>query len=275
MQQTYQPKRSILFVLVAIIAALAVGVLGASAAFASGGPEWLVKAAPLVGKQAITSSGGKFVLEGVTNIECASEKDTGEIIGGNPGTDKTTIKFEKCNVEGKPTCLAGNVTAEEIEVVGINTVLAYPLNKKEEAGEALDAFVPGGAAGNNTFVTFKLTGGISACGLLNNITVEVKAVGTTITKPAFEKNCGVLTKVGLLEANGTFKISKAGEEAIIGALNAETNGAKVQIPTEAELWEGTAFKKITCKLEAFGAAAAELGISDVELASKELFGWTI
>ena len=42
---------------------------------------------------AILSSGGEFKLNGITNILCSSEQDSGELIGGNPGTDLSIIEF--------------------------------------------------------------------------------------------------------------------------------------------------------------------------------------
>jgi len=218
---------------------------------------------------AISSSGGVFGLDGTTNILCSSEQDTGELIGGNPGTDLSIIEFLGCAVEGKTVaeCGASNVTGMAgVVLTEVKSVLVYPHEKAETNEEALDAFVPDEAG--NLFVEFTLTG--TSCGLLNNLKVNVNATGTEIKEPALNKKCGVLARVGKLEGEA-FKITKADEEALVGALNSEGT------PTEATLWKPTAktFELITCKLEAFFAASTELGISDITLLSGEEFGWEL
>jgi hypothetical protein len=217
----------------------------------------------------LTSSGGAFKLNGITNISCSSEQDTGELIGGNPGTALSIIEFLGCAVEGKTVaeCGASNVTGMPgVVLTEVKSVLVYPHEKAETDEEALLVFVPDEAG--NLFVEFTLTG--TNCGLLNNLKVNVNATGTEIKEPALNKKCGVLARVGKLEA-GAFVITKAGEEAITGALNSEGT------PTEATLWKPTAktFELITCKLEAFFASATEVGVSDITLLSGEPFGWEL
>ncbi len=215
----------------------------------------------------VVSSGGAFKLDGVQTVECASEKDTGEVIGGNPGTGLTTIIYKECHVAGQPECLAGNKSESEIETASIHSVLVYPTAKAEGKEEAYSAFVPGGTT--NTFAEFELKNatGFTEC-LVNKLLVTVTANGTEIKKPAFNKDCGGLALVGKLEA-GSFRKLAAGEEAVLGAL--ESTGS----PTSAELWEGSAFAKIECKMQAFGGSATELGVSDVELTSGESSGWEV
>jgi hypothetical protein len=262
--------------LIALMAVLAMAVAATSAS-AVGGPVWIV----LLGaelhvlgageKEAFDSEGLLFTLDGTTVIDCNKEEDTGEIIGGNPGTDLADIEFLECHVEGKPNCLATNV-GEDTILTEVKTVLVYPHLKAETDEEALDAFVPDEAG--NLFVEFTLknAAGTTECGLLNGVKVNVTATGTEIKEPALNKNCGVLALVGKLNSvTGAFENTVAGGEALLGALNSEGT------PTEAELWKPTAktFQLIECKLQAFGAAATELGISDVLLVSGNEFGWDL
>lgn len=259
----------------ALVAVFAFGAFVAASASAVGGPVWIVlKGTELVvlgagQSEALTSTGGTFALKGATEILCTAESDTGKIIGGNPGTDETSIQFSGCSVEGKTVaeCGASNTaTAGLVEVNGIKTVLVYPQGKAGSTTEALDAFIPGSG---NLFVEFTLKG--TNCGLLNNIKVNVNATGTEITEPAFNKKCGVLARVGKLNSSNAFVATISGEEALVGALNSE------ELLTEAELWLPTAkvFNLITCKLEAFSLEASELGVSDVTLVSKNEFGWEV
>jgi hypothetical protein len=270
MLRKYQPKVA---GLTAVFAALAIsGTIAASALAVVGGPVWLVNGAVLAGgaKEALTSTGGVFKLTGTTNIECLSEKDTGEIIGTNPGLDLSTITFEKCFVEGKSTCLAGNVTPESIEVQ-VQSLLVYPHEKPENGEQAYDAFLPdNGETGNNLFVEFTLTGGTTPCGLLNGFKVNVNATGSLVTFDGINKKCGVLTEVGHLNSLSEFVLSIAGEESVTGALNSKGE------PEEATMWnsEKAIFELLTCKLEAFGAAL-QLGISDISLVSGLSFGWEV
>jgi len=262
----------------ALLAVFALGAVVAASASAASGPVWIVLLLnPEIlhelaagEKESILSSGGLFTLDAATaTIDCTSEQDSGEIIGGNPGTDLSTIEFLKCSVEGLSTCLAGNVTAEDI-LVEVKTMLVYPHLKAGELGEAYDAFFPdNNETTNNLFVEFKLTGGVTACGvLLNNLPVDVNATGELVTDPAINKKCGVLALVGKLDSTELFVKTASGEEAVLGAL--ESNGV-----TEAEYWMPTerAFLLLECLLEAFEGTAEELGTTDVDLVSGDEFGW--
>jgi len=273
MLRKYQPKAFGVVGLMTVLAALAISGTFAAGAWAEGGPVWLVKGAILGGgaKETFTSSGGVFKLDGTTNIECKKEKDTGEIIGTNPGLDLATIAFEECFVEGKPTCLAGNVTAELIEVE-VQSLLVYLHEKPETTEHAYDAFFPDNSeTTNNLFVEFTLTGGISACGLLNGVKVTVNATGSLVTFDGINKKCGVLAEAGHLNGLSEFILSEAGQEFAAGALNSTGE------PELATMWnpETKIFELLTCKLEAFGGVALQLGISDITLVSGLSFGWEL
>jgi hypothetical protein len=262
----------------ALIAVFAFSAVAAATASAVGGPVWIVLLGATLHvlaaaeKEALTSTGGVFKLDGITNIESNKLNATGEIIGGNPGTDLSTLEFLEAHVEGKANCLATNSGADTI-VVAVKSVLVFPHEKAETNTEALNAFTPdNNEVNNNLFVEFTLKNapGSTECGLLNGLKVDVNATGTTITDPTLNKKCGVLARVGKLVA-GAFSITASGEEALVGALNSEGT------PTEATLWKPTAkaFELITCKLEAFGAAATQLGVADVELVNGNQFGWEL
>lgn len=260
----------------AALAAVAVSaVLAGSASAVVGGPVWVVKGAEMsleTEKEALTSEGGSYTLTGTTNIECESVKGTGEIIGGNPGRDLSTLTFEKCHVHNKINCLAASAGFEDSIRSEAKSVLVYPHEKAETEAEALDAFTPvpsGSGTSENLFVEFTLKNfpGTNEC-FINNLKVDVKATGTFIGDPSqISKQCGLLAQAGKL-SESVFSITKALEENTIDALNA------TGVSKEATLWEPTkkVFSLITCKLEALGEAGEE-GVSDVSLVSKAPFGW--
>lgn len=260
----------------ALATVVASAVLASSASAVVGGPVWVVKGAEMgleTEKEALTSEGGQYTLTGTTNIVCETMKGSGEIIGGNPGRDLSTLTFERCHVLSKPNCLAANGAFEDSIQSEAKSVLVYPHEKPENEAEALDAFTPvpsGSGASENLFVEFTLKNAPESteCFPLNGVKVDVKAVGTLISDPSqINKQCGLLTQVGQLVA-GTFALAKDLEENTVGALNA------TGVSKEATLWEPTkkTFGLIICKLEAFGEASEE-GVSDVSLTSKATFGW--
>ena len=271
-----------------ILASLVVLGLGAvatgTAQAAAGGPSWKTKSRGELkgvgetrGVKTISVKPFKLKTKTVT-IECQKAENTGTLIGGNPGRGAAAIDFVECTVAGKTECKATSLKAEkgargEIIVAG-KTALVYPKGKAEGKTEALDAFVPEGegaegAAGNNLFVEFELTGGAANCGTLNLVKGKVKATGTEITRPPFRRKCGVLARVGKIKA-AAFEVSEAGKEFIEG-------GLEVREPpiTEAELWTGSAFTAITCGLEAFGEKAEEVGVAEDKTIGPEEFGWEI
>jgi len=226
----------------------------------------------------IVSSGGIFKLDGITNIECLKLENSGEIIGGNPGTNLEKLEFLECFVEGLPNCLAstaGTVGADTIELE-VKSMLVYPHEKGGTTGEALVAFFPdNNNTTENLFVEFTLlnASGSTECGLLlNGMKVDVSATGTLVEDPAsILKKCGVLAVVGKLNSSNVFVKTVSGEEAVVGAV--ESSGT----PLIATWWMPTekVFLLMECKLEAFGAEATELGTSDVELTNGEEFGWEV
>lgn len=252
------------------LGALALSAVLASSAWAVGGPVWVLKGAEMSSeteKEALETEGGVYTLSGTTNIECATVKGSGELIGGNPGRDLSTITFEKCHVVSKPNCLAASTGFEDSIQSQAKSVLVYPHEQQGTEAEALDALTPNtSGATEDLFVEFTLKN--AECGLLNGFKVNVKATGTLISDPSqINKKCGLLTQAGKLVA-GAFAITKALEENTVGALNATGVGS------EATIWEPVkkTFGLITCKLEAFGEAHEE-GVSDVLLVSGLTFGW--
>lgn len=245
-----------------------------------GGPVWTAEEQGQL--EATASRGTKS--EGVSEFElktteatikCTAEKNSGTLIGGNPGTDQTTVLFTGCGIVGKAGCTVKSISpspakgAGEIEL-GVKTVLVYPNGSPESGTEADDALFPEGR--ENLFVKLKIEGGVAACSTLNNKEPEVKATGTAVTKePAFKKRCGVLAEVGKV-AGAVFARTAAGVEALEGAL--KFPGTLVK----AELWKpgASAFANIECKLEAPPLGAAEeIGLTKVETwPEPEDFGWT-
>lgn len=227
-------------------------------------------------KKAFTSTGGTFTLDGsLANIVCSSQAGTGELIGGDPGTDLAHIEFSGCAVQGKTVaeCGASNTATAGLVESNVKTVLVWPDPTGPNDTEALDAFTPdNGESANNLFTEFTLKGTNCPFGL-NNLKVNVNATGTLITKTkgeAIEKKCGVLGVLGKLNASSIFEKTTSGQLVRTGAINTE------ELLTEA-LWEkesGT-LELITCKLEAFGAESSELGISEITLTEPIEFGWSL
>ena len=259
------------------LAVFAVSVVAASAAQAAGGPFWKTENRGVLGTGGETRGAKTFNI-GVLKLktakvtyECQKVESTGTLIGGNPGTDAATISFKECSLAGKPECKMTGLKPEKAPtkgeiIVAVKTVLVYPKGKAQKPEEALDAFVPEGegaegAAANNLFVEFELTGGAANCGTLNLIKVEVRATGTEITRPPFRRKCGVLARLGtasgVLVEKGALKFP---EPAI----------------AEAELFpEGGFFKVITCGLEALGEKAEEVGEAEEKTVGPEPFGWEV
>jgi hypothetical protein len=242
--------------------------------------EWETKLMTLATGEVepIRSTGGVFVLNGtLASVECKTEDDTGELIGGTPGADFTKIEFLTCNVVGKPNCLAGSTAEPENILAEAQTVLVYPKEKAGLTAEALDAFFPPNKGETeNLFVEFTLKNatGSTECALLNTVKVNVEAIGTLVLEPTVIKKCGVLGRVGKLSSSNVFSRTESGEQGVVGALEFPT---VEPIPLEAEEWETVKenYNKITCKLEALGGEAKELGTTDVELTNTEEFGWEV
>ena len=155
----------------------------------------------------------------MATIECKKEKNTGELIGGNPGTDKSTITFEECSVEGKTVAECGAGKEGKIGPFEVKTVLGYPEGKTEKTEEAYDQFFP--ATSETVFVTFELSG--TKCGLLNKQKVEVVATGTKVTEPKLEAKCGIIAITGKFTGE-TFSKTISGEESEVGGLEFPTTG---------------------------------------------------
>jgi hypothetical protein len=267
------------FVVVFVVSALT-----ATAAQASG-PLWIT-GSPATSLKAgetraiISKSEEKFVFRASGgNIECEKVTNVGFILGGNPGTDYTEIKFEKCFLEASnKECLAlgvkplKSINPAEV-IVDAKTVLVYPEGVRTSA---LDAFAPQGESANpNLYVEFELlptkAGGCKA--ITAGTKVKVTAEGTEIVVKGEKRKCGVLAEVGEANAKSEFVLAISGATNKIGLLRFPEPAL-----TKAELWNGTAFEKIECKLSAgtFGTKPIERGVSQVEITAPvagEPFGW--
>ena len=229
-----------------------------------------------------------FTLKGtLANIECPEVHITGNLIGNNPGMDLGVLEVLKCHIAGLPNCLAGNLpepvgSREDIIDEEVLSVLVYWDNKGvEELTLGMVAFFPDNTTvGNNLFAEFTLknAAGSTECGaLLNGVKVEVKASGTEVGevgetghKVAFNKKCGFLAEIGLLNASKMFEEQVSGVEATVGVLNTE------KVITEAFILNVGASNEsllIACLLEAFGGAAEGLGLAKIDLESGNEFGW--
>jgi hypothetical protein len=260
--------------LLSLLAAFALSAVASGAAQAAGGPVWIHKGNTVLSSTSETLplksvNIGAFKLKSsLATIECKKEKDTGDLIGGNPGTDKSTITFEECAVEGKTIAQCGAGKEGKVGPFEVKTVLGYPEGKTEKIEEAYDQFFP--ATSETVFVEFELSG--SSCGLLNKQKVKVVATGTKVTEPKVEAKCGIIAVVGKFTGE-TFSKTISREEA-------ETGGLEFPSPaiTKEEVWTGSKFTKVTCGLEAkslISGKAEQIGKVLEETEPKEAFGWEV
>jgi hypothetical protein len=227
-----------------LVAVFAISALAASAASAAGGPDWWVKKSTLLpeklaaGNSAGIESTGvpvefklKTTIKGVTGtIKCKVLKVTaGELIGGVPGTDKNTNEFTECKGEGfAALCEVKSATGvkEVIGPFGVKTTLVFLEEVEEKRLHALDRFLP---EAGTTFVSFKLAGG-------------------------FCPNVGEVHVKGCVLA----ELWQGGAVAAEKALAKEDELNFPEPPIEKyELWNGTAFEKLTCPLKSQFQAEAE------------------
>lgn len=304
-----------------VMAAAVMFASGAFASAASASPVWVVNGKVLATKaekQAIISKG--YALEEhwfrlqthnaageITNvIRCESEHNSGELIGGEPGTDTAEVNFDKCKViyspgtfkaaEGCIATTAGKAKGE-IGPVDVLTALGYPTGRAPNTEKAFDQFFP--ASATNVFAEFELQECPNLGGAANGTKIVVHATGTEVgivKEETFNRRCGVISEVGKpTTTTPWFAETVSGEEANPGALRfpgratpvttGEPNylGNNEPVTTE-ELEEEIApgvseFVPVECTLEAVvnnaGEAAEEVGLSEVETVPAMSFGWKV
>ncbi|MGH2903804.1 MAG: hypothetical protein ACRDK7_09520 [Solirubrobacteraceae bacterium] len=148
-------------------------------------------------------------------ISCTAVKDTGEIWGGNPGTDEDSIEFEGCTVT-EPTGKGCKVHGAGLVVGRIN--VSNVKTKLEVLGGVLtDTFTP---AAPPTFVEIVIEGCEGGAKALNN---PYKIEGTS--------GGVVVAGTGKLKFTATSSNLKFGGEP-----------AKLEGETETELENGSAIK---------------------------------
>lgn len=249
--------------------ATAISAIGAGAAQAATGPEWIVAGGGgLSGESVVTgkvigSNATLSVAAGLLTIECSAGSSEAAIKGGNPGTDTGKIKFTGCKIPGT-TCEAG--AGGVIETNEFASELVFPKGTK---GSALDAFYP---KTGSVFATFGFSTSTACPTIIRGKTIKVEATGTeapeTIGPVTKGQKCGVLTQVGKDTAL-TFELGKRAELAKLGALNAPTTAI-----TEANLSDANGEKAITCGLEVPGIGVATFSALFTQLLlSNGEFGW--
>ena len=205
-------------------------------------------------------------------IECKSETNKGELIGGWPGTDTAEIEFDECVVAAHTACHATTV-GKGSGIIGpfkVKTLLGFPKGKAPNKEEAYDQFFP--TPSETVFVTFELTG---ECGkALEKDKIEVVATGTKAAVTGTPK-CGVIAILGkIVEPGEVFTKTVSGEVAEKGGLQFPTPAI-----TEEEVWNPTTekYEVVKCGLEARttngNVAAKEVGVAQVETEPSEPFGW--
>jgi len=215
-------------------------------------------------------------------IECTSETDKGELIGGWPGTDTSEITFDGCHVATKTVAECGASStgkpAGEVGPFKVKTLLGFPKGRAPNKEEAYDQFFP--EPSETEFTSFELTG--TKCGSLKGDKVKVVATGTKVTEPKFEAKCGVIAILGkIVEPEEKFVVTKSGEVAEKGALRFPEPAI-----TEEEVWNPKTekYEVVKCGLEAQtsiggNATAEEVGVAIVEASetlvpfTAEPFGW--
>jgi hypothetical protein len=274
-----------------LVAVFALSALAASAAQAeeNKGPLWIV-GSPAKGLKAGETRAIKSkavvgtipILRGTAaSIECEKATTTGFLLGGSPGTDVSTTKFEKCNVVGQKNCLATGLkpvaaaNAGEIRV-DVYTILAFA---KGSTTSAVDLFAPQGETGKeNLFSEFELLNKVGAstelCNLLNKQKVVVEATGTALKIKGVTRKAGQIGEVGRINA-GAFSLTTFGETAMVGLLRFGKAGVPVK---EAELYNTEAGKekyeliKAELNAGALGTVFEEATL-EIETNPAEAFGW--
>jgi hypothetical protein len=271
--------------LVGLVVVSALGGVAATSAMAVGGPEWIVKGASLEAGKAKTVKGSavsEFQFNtAVGNFGCSKESISGEMIGGNPGTGKAAVTLTGCRQvsPNHPNCVlsSGKVSGEVL--LSTKAVLVYPAGQTENTKAALVALVPEGLeTGKEPLKELKpkvfaiLTMQGAECGAFNNWSAPLEAGGTEITEPSFKRQCGLLAQLGKIEA-GQFAATASGAQAVEGALSFK-GAAGAQ---EGELWQAGkgSFKKVVCKLVFPDGASEWLGLTRLETALVEEFGWKV
>ena len=128
----------------------------------------------------------------VLKVACSVANDTGNIKGGNPGTDESTIVFKGCVVEklnGEPIAesecnVKGSIDTEANTItVKVKTELVYLGNEEEakkEEGPVGDLFSP---ASGGTFVTLDFAGTNCPAGTTGAYAVTGSVVGNVSPEP--------------------------------------------------------------------------------------------
>jgi hypothetical protein len=220
---------------------------------AEGGPVWFYEARELSLTVSITSKGTNFLitLAATQVIECTTANNTGEILAGNPGTGKLTIKLSGCKLFNQPNCEIRSREGETLSAVGTigplveNTKLGYiPGTSKEQAGALL--------------------------------TPEAAAFVLIVIEKA---NC---------ELKGEYEIKYVGQGAVIGKLlinkvpaksGEESKKVEMEYPTtaigELEVWNPTTkvFEKPKAELQYMALKVTYSGVEEMETMGGVVFGW--
>lgn len=144
-------SRSFCAALLAILAIFALSVCGAAQALTPGGPKWLYRESAEgpwkeleAGKTAaFTGTSGEsrmYIPERELEIYSEKATESGELIGGSPGSGTETITFEKVKVRGAPSCEVKSPGREGGTVVAshVKITLGYLKEKESEIGEAVE-----------------------------------------------------------------------------------------------------------------------------------------
>jgi len=271
-----------------LVAVFAMSALAASAAQAeeNKGPLWIV-GSPAKGLKAGETRAiksvtvGKPILRGTAaSIECEKGTTTGFLLGGSPGTDVSTTKFENCNVTTQKNCVATGlkpVASPSGEIrVDVYTILAFALGSRTSA---VDLFAPQGETGKeNLFSEFELLNRTGAttelCNLLNKTKVVVESTGTALKIKGLTRKAGQIAEVGKI-SGGAFSLTTFGETATVGLLRFGKGGAPTK---EAELYNTEAGKEkyelIKAELNAGALGTVfEEATAEIETKPAEPFGW--
>jgi hypothetical protein len=199
----------------------------------------------------ITFTSGTTKLEvpkaGVT-ITCQTDKGTGTISGGTPGTDKATIVFEECSTSA--TCTAESGTKAGIIEVPVNTELAYETKvAAEKHEEPVGIIFRTTSNTNSVFVTITFAG--TGCPPETKVTATGGITGKIAGKG------GVFCKI----------VPKATEEKVTHEIECPATPVK-----KVWNWIAGTLTEQTVGLQAFAFEAKQVGKAAINLASGEPWG---
>jgi hypothetical protein len=228
--------RRIKLVGLALLAALAVSVAASASASASGCYCWKVAGSKLEAGKTETLKGeatSSYVLEGKAlgfieiAVTCKKAKTSGDIIGGEPGTDEATIKYEECK-SNSSLC----TPVEPIETKAKSVIVLLTVGGKPFWGDLFSA------KEGTVLTTISCESGLTA-----EVTGSVVGLLLNENKESIEVGQQFLAKKGYVQFTGaaSTKADHLNGEETLDELEWEGTTAKLEGTSETTLSSGKTY----------------------------------